>query len=47
MLRFEGPIVRQNQQLFAGDWMAHGDEDIADLVARTAAAGRAGTSRPR
>ena len=23
LLRFEGPIVRQQQQLFAGDWMAH------------------------
>ncbi len=32
LLRFEGPIVRQQQQLFAGDWMAHVDEDISDLV---------------
>ncbi len=23
MMRFEGPIVRQNQHLFASDWMAH------------------------
>ncbi len=32
-LRLEGPIVRQQQQLFAGDWMAHRrDDDISDLV---------------
>jgi cardiolipin synthase len=33
MMRFEGPIVRQNQHLFASDWMAHTDEDLIDLVA--------------
>ena len=27
VMRFEGPIVRQNQHLFASDWMAHVDED--------------------
>jgi len=32
MMRFEGPIVRQNQHLFAGDWMAHTDEDLSPLV---------------
>jgi cardiolipin synthase len=32
MLRMEGPIVRQQQQLFAGDWMAHTDEDISALL---------------
>jgi len=32
MIRFEGPIVRQNQHLFAGDWMAEVDEDIGDLI---------------
>ncbi|TWU11834.1 Cardiolipin synthase [Symmachiella macrocystis] len=32
MIRFEGPIVRQNQYLFASDWMAHVDEDINDLL---------------
>jgi len=35
MIRFEGPIARQNQILFAGDWMAHVDEDLGDLLART------------
>lgn len=29
MLRFEGPVARQNQLLFAGDWMAETREDIA------------------
>lgn len=33
MMRFEGPIVRQNQHLFAGDWMAQTREDLTDLVA--------------
>ena len=32
LLRLEGPIVRQQQQLFAGDWMAHVDEDISALL---------------
>lgn len=32
MMRFEGPIVRQNQHLFASDWMAHTPEDLSDLV---------------
>jgi cardiolipin synthase len=30
--RFEGPVVRQNQHLFAGDWMAHVDEDLGELL---------------
>jgi cardiolipin synthase len=32
MVRFEGPIVRQNQILFASDWMAHVDEDLKELI---------------
>ena len=32
MMRFEGPIVLQNQFLFASDWMAHVDEDICELL---------------
>jgi cardiolipin synthase len=31
-MRFEGPIARQNQYLFASDWMAHVDEDIRELL---------------
>jgi cardiolipin synthase len=32
VLRFEGPVARQNQHLFAGDWMTYHEEDIADLL---------------
>jgi cardiolipin synthase A/B len=32
MMRFEGPVVRQNQYLFASDWMSHVHEDIRDLL---------------
>jgi len=34
MVRFQGPIARQNQYLFISDWMAHQDEDIRDLLKR-------------
>jgi cardiolipin synthase len=34
MIRFEGPIARQNQHLFAGDWMAHVDDEIDELLLR-------------
>src|SRR5881275_1865810 len=34
MIRFEGPIARQNQYLFASDWMAQGHEDIRELLRR-------------
>jgi len=32
MMRFEGPVVRQNQHLFAGDWLAHVDEDLEAIL---------------
>ncbi len=32
VIRFEGPIARQNQMLFASDWMAGVDEDITALL---------------
>jgi cardiolipin synthase len=32
VVRFEGPVVRQNQHLFASDWMANHDEDIRDVL---------------
>ena len=32
MVRFEGPIARQNQRLFASDWMSATDENLADLL---------------
>jgi cardiolipin synthase len=34
MIRFEGRIARQNQFLFAADWMANVDEDLGDLLRR-------------
>jgi cardiolipin synthase len=34
VMRFEGPIARQNQHLFASDWMAWSDEDLTGLLAR-------------
>ena len=44
MMRFEGPIARQNQHLFAGDWMAQVDDDIDDLLLRPIPAARPGLS---
>ena len=32
MMRFEGPISRQNQFLFASDWEAETGEDVSDLL---------------
>jgi cardiolipin synthase len=34
VIRFEGPIARHNQHLFAGDWMVHVDDDIDVLLRR-------------
>jgi cardiolipin synthase len=42
LMRFEGPIARQNQYLFASDWMAHVDEDIRELLQRPLQAGQPG-----
>lgn len=42
VMRFEGPIVRQNQQLFAGDWMSTTDENIDDLLKKPIAAPQPG-----
>jgi cardiolipin synthase len=33
MIRFEGPVARQNQHLFAGDWMTYSGEDVNALLA--------------
>ncbi len=38
VMRFEGPIARQNQHLFAGDWMAYTNENIHDLLQQPVAA---------
>ena len=32
MMRFEGPIARQNQYLFVSDWMAQMDADLTSLL---------------
>jgi cardiolipin synthase len=32
VMRFEGPVVRQNQSLFAGDWMTFVNENLDDLL---------------
>jgi cardiolipin synthase len=32
VMRFEGPIARQNQFLFASDWMTYVDENLDDLL---------------
>lgn len=32
VMRFEGPVVRQNQHLFAIDWMGNGGDDISALL---------------
>ena len=34
VMRFEGPIARQNQFLFASDWMTYVDEDLNPLLSR-------------
>jgi cardiolipin synthase len=38
VLRFEGPIARQNQQLFVDDWMENTDEDLRDCLRAPVAA---------
>ena len=32
VIRFEGPIARQNQHLFAADWATHTGEDLSTLL---------------
>ncbi len=32
LMRFEGPIVRQNQHLFATDWMESTSEDLSEVL---------------
>ena len=32
VMRFTGPIVRQNQYLFSADWMAYENEDIREVL---------------
>jgi cardiolipin synthase len=32
VMRFTGPVVRQNQHVFASDWMAYNNEDIRETL---------------
>jgi cardiolipin synthase len=32
LMRFEGPIARQNQHIFVGDWMTYVEEDIRSVL---------------
>ena len=34
VMRFEGPVARQNQHLFASDWMTYVDENLDELLGR-------------
>ena len=42
VIRFEGPIARQNQHLFASDWMAEVDEDLCAILRQALPAGQRG-----
>ncbi len=42
VMRFEGPVARQNLQLFASDWMTYTDEDLGDLLRQPMAAPQSG-----
>jgi cardiolipin synthase len=37
VMRFEGPIARQNQLLFAADWMTYVDENLDELLSKPTA----------
>ena len=42
MMRFEGPIARQMQHLFAGDWMTEVNEDLSALLRQPIPPGQPG-----
>ncbi len=42
LVRFEGPIARQNQHVFVGDWMTDVNEDIRQILEAPVAPGQAG-----
>ncbi|MDF2369696.1 MAG: cardiolipin synthase [Rhizobiaceae bacterium] len=42
VMRFEGPIVRQNQYVFAADWMAEVNEDLSALLKAPVASAQTG-----
>lgn len=42
MIRFEGPVARQNQHLFISDWMAQVNEDLSGLLRQPLPPGQPG-----
>ena len=42
MVRFQGPIARQNQHLFASDWMSQSGDDLSELLAQPLPPGEPG-----
>jgi cardiolipin synthase len=42
LMRFEGPIARQNQHIFVSDWLTYFDEDIRSLLEAPIQAGNGG-----
>ena len=42
LVRFEGPVARQNQHIFIGDWMTDVDEDIRSMLEAPIVAGSDG-----
>jgi len=42
LVRFEGPIARQNQHVFMGDWMTDVNEDARQILEAPIAPGRSG-----
>ncbi len=42
LMRFEGPIARQNQHLFASDWMAQVEENLDELLKQPMPDGKTG-----
>jgi cardiolipin synthase len=42
VIRFEGPVARQNQHLFVSDWMTYVDEDLTDFLGAPIPAPRPG-----
>jgi cardiolipin synthase len=44
LIRFEGPVARQNQHIFIGDWMTYFKEDIRSILEKPTIAGAEGFS---
>ncbi len=42
VMRFEGPIARQNQHLFVGDWMTYVHEDLTQMLTESVTVSQTG-----